>query len=367
MGASVRLYGARLAIVKELTEAMGGTVEVMSEPGRLTAFTVRLATPHATAPRLRRLCRVVTLDDVERRGTDDRRAGPPHAAAALGHALSCSSEGRALKASSSSARLVQGARRAEQALAADGRREARRRISISAGNIAQLSRGRRREAGVDALIVMLAGRRRPEGRATRGYGAAVDEEADGPTTAFDRCTGCTRRPAELIHPFERSRVIAGQERSRWRSEDGPWPDVVVVRSAAAALSGIATGAEGAAVGRARDLQSSRSSRPRCTTGSQPEVRAVTRRVQRTRSVALRRRELRADLHAARVESVLVSRRSRRGVRWLYARTKLACESAPGLRTLSCRQSDRRAGLNVVAVVSGGNVAPRQAAAILAGR
>jgi signal transduction histidine kinase len=37
--------GLGLAIVEQLTRAMGGSVEVTSEPGTLTAFTVRLATP----------------------------------------------------------------------------------------------------------------------------------------------------------------------------------------------------------------------------------------------------------------------------------------------------------------------------------
>ena len=54
-------------------------------------------------------------------------------------------------------------------------------------------------------------------------------------------------------------------------------------------------------------------------------------------------------------------------RWLYTRTKLACELGAAASTaalLAGRVSVER-GQTVVAVVSGGNVAPRQAAAILA--
>ena len=54
-------------------------------------------------------------------------------------------------------------------------------------------------------------------------------------------------------------------------------------------------------------------------------------------------------------------------RWLYARTKLACElgAAASTAALLSRKVHVGPGQTVVSVVSGGNVAPKQAAAILA--
>ena len=56
-------------------------------------------------------------------------------------------------------------------------------------------------------------------------------------------------------------------------------------------------------------------------------------------------------------------------RWLYARMKLACElgAAASTAALLSGKIAVEAGQNVVAVVSGGNVAPQHAAAILASR
>ena len=71
-----------------------------------------------------------------------------------------------------------------------------------------------------------------------------------------------------------------------------------------------------------------------------------------------------------VESVLVSDDDLcDAFRWLYARMKLACElgAAASTAALLSGKIVVEPGQNIVAVVSGGNVAPQQAAAILASR
>src|SRR5471032_277804 len=64
--------------------------------------------------------------------------------------------------------------------------KARGVIAISAGNHAQAAAYAAAEHGVDALVVMWTGASEQKIAATRGYGAAVDLEANGPAEAFDR-------------------------------------------------------------------------------------------------------------------------------------------------------------------------------------
>jgi threonine dehydratase len=69
-----------------------------------------------------------------------------------------------------------------------------------------------------------------------------------------------------------------------------------------------------------------------------------------------------------VESVLVDEDDlATAFRWIYARTKLACELGAAVSTAALLSGKVAVepGQTVVAVVSGGNVGPKQAAAILA--
>ena len=247
-------------------------------------------------------------------------------------------------------------------------------ISISAGNHAQAVAWAAREEGIDALIVMWQGADALKVAATRGYGAAIDQEAESPTTAFDRLdvllaeTGRT-----LVHPFNDPGVIAGQGTVALEIlEDGPVPDVVVVPVGGGGLvSGIAV----ALKARRPDVR---------VIGVEPELStALHDGLAAGHSVpvtpASKADALSAPFAGERcveicaalgVELVLVSDDDLSDAfRWLYARMKLACELGAAASTAALLSGKVAVdpGQNVVAVVSGGNVAPQQAAAILAQR
>jgi threonine dehydratase len=247
-------------------------------------------------------------------------------------------------------------------------------ISISAGNHAQALAWAAGEADVDALIVMWQGADALKVAATRGYGAAVDQEAENPVTAFDRLDELVESTGRtLVHPFNDPDVIAGQGTVALEIlEDGPVPDVVLVPVGGGGLvSGIAT----AMKARRPDVR---------MIGVEPELStALHDALAGGHSVPVTPTSAADALSAPfagencvrictelGVESVLVSEDDLfAAFRWLYARTKFACElgAAASTAALLTGKVAVEPGQNVVAVVSGGNVAPGQAAAILAGR
>jgi threonine dehydratase len=247
-------------------------------------------------------------------------------------------------------------------------------ISISAGNHAQAVAWAAREAGVDALIVMWQGADALKVEATRGYGADIDQQADGPAVAFERLHELMERTGRtLVHPFDDPAVIAGQGTVALEIlEDGPVPDVVIVPVGGGGLvSGIAT----ALKARRPDVRVI-AVEPELSTALHDGLNAghsvpVTPTSAADALSAPFAGETCVELCASLgVESVLVTEDDLyAGFRWLYARMKLACElgAAAPTAALLAGKIDLHPGQTVVAVVSGGNVAPQQAAAILARR
>ena len=240
-------------------------------------------------------------------------------------------------------------------------------IGISAGNHAQALAYCAALEGIDALIVMWQGASPQKIEATRAYGAEVDLEADGPAHAFDRLAVLmeeTGRP--LVHPFDDPFTIAGQGTVGLELlEDVPDTGVVVVPVGGGGLvSGIAVAVEG-----------------RRVVAVEPELSdALHQGLEAGRPVPVEPRSLADGLsapfageHAIRickergVESILVSEDELAdGMRFLYGRAKLACEpaAAAGVAALLAGKVAVEPRESVVVVVSGGNVAPEIASAIL---
>jgi threonine dehydratase len=245
-------------------------------------------------------------------------------------------------------------------------------ISISAGNHAQALAYASALEGIDALVVMWQTASPMKIAAARGYGATIDTEAADIPAAFERLDELIAETGRtLVHPYDDPVVMAGQGTVGLEIiEDAPGADVVLVQVGGGGLvSGIATAVKGV----------------------NPDVRVIA--VEPERSPALH-----ASLEAGEpvtveaksiadglngpyagancvrvctelgVESVLVSEDAlREAFRFMYGRMKLACEVA-GAATAAALLSGvvvPEPGQTVAAVVSGGNVAPKTAAAILA--
>jgi threonine dehydratase len=242
-------------------------------------------------------------------------------------------------------------------------------IGISAGNHAQALAYCSQLEGVDCLVVMWEGASAQKIGATRAYGADVDLQAQGPGEAFDRLAELIEETGRtLVHPFDDPLVIAGQGTVGLELlEDVPDSTLIVVPCGGGGLvSGIAAAAEG-----------------RRVVAVEPELSpALNRALDAGRSVPVEPASIADGLSAPfagetavkvcrefGVESVLVTEDEiADGMRFVYARAKLACEpaGAVGVAAFLAGKVAEAEG-DIAIVVSGGNVVPETAAAILSSR
>ena len=247
-------------------------------------------------------------------------------------------------------------------------------ISISAGNHAQALAYASAVEGIDALVVMWQTASPMKIAAARAYGATVDDSPPDIPAAFEHLDHLVEETGRtLVHPYDDPLVMAGQGTVGVEMlEDVPDANVVLVPVGGGGLvSGIATAVKGL--------------RPDARViAVEPELsNALQASMAAGESVTVEPLSL-ADglngpyagpncLHVCLdlgVENVLVTEDAiQDAFRWLYGRMKLACEPA-GAATAAALLSGKvelAEGDVVAAVVSGGNVSPKTAAAILAER
>jgi threonine dehydratase len=245
-------------------------------------------------------------------------------------------------------------------------------ISISAGNHAQALAYASALEGLDALVVMWEDASPMKVAAARGYGATVDTEAPDKVAAFERLEQLIAETGRtLVHPYDDPLVMAGQGTVGLEMlEDAPEAEVVLVQVGGGGLvSGIATAVKGL--------------RPNARViAVEPERSPALHEGLKAGQVVHVEAESEADglngpyagenciavCSELGVESVLVSEAAlKEAFHFMYGRMKLACELA-GAATAAALLSgnvELESGQTVAAVVSGGNVALKTAAAILA--
>lgn len=240
-------------------------------------------------------------------------------------------------------------------------------IGISAGNHAQALAWGAAAEGIDCLVVMYASASVAKVAATRQYGAAVDLEAADAVEAFARLDEHIRETGRtLVHPFDDPLVIAGQGTVALEVlEDVPAAEAILVPTGGGGLvSGIAAGAPAV---RVVAVEPERSTAVHEALRAGRPVPVTPDSIADGLSAPFAGENALEVLQAHEVESVLVTEAEiEAAFRFLYERAKLACEPAGAVAVAAILAGKAGAGPMVV-VVSGGNVAPETASAILASR
>ena len=240
-------------------------------------------------------------------------------------------------------------------------------IGVSAGNHAQaLAFGAALE-GLDCLVVMWRGASEQKIEATRGYGAAVDLEASGPAVVFDRLAELIAETGRaLVHPFDDPLVVAGQGTLGLEiADDVPAVDTIVVPVGGGGLvSGILASFDGRVVA----VEPERSAALHAALEAGGPVPVDPASIADGLNAPFAGELGVAACRSRGVELVLVTDDEiAEGMRFLYARAKLACEAAGAAATaaiLAGKVALER-GETVVSIVSGGNIARETASDILA--
>jgi threonine dehydratase len=242
-------------------------------------------------------------------------------------------------------------------------------VTWSAGNHAQAVAWAAVEEGVDCLVQMWEGVSPLKVEATRGYGAAVDLSPPDPAAAYGRVLEIVEEQGRVfVHPHSDPLVVAGHGTIALELlEDVPDVEAVVVGTGGGGLvSGIVTALDGRA--RVVGVAPERAQAFPAGLAAGHSVRVETDTIADGLAPPFAG-ELPLELcRGGRVETVLVTEDEiAEGMRFLYARAKLACEPAGAAAAGAVLAGKVEAGRGVAVIVSGGNVDPEQAAAILRGQ
>ena len=242
-------------------------------------------------------------------------------------------------------------------------------IGVSAGNHAQaLAYGAALER-LDCLLVMWRTASDQKIAATRGYGAQVDLEAEGPSVVFDRLATLLEQTGRtLVHPFEDPLVAAGAGTVALEvEEDVPGLDTIVVPTGG---GGLLAGVAAAFPGRVVAVEPEASQALHAALAAGRPVPVEPRSIADGLNAPFAGGLAVEACRARRLETVLVTEGEiAEAMRALYERAKLACEPAGAAATaallagkIHVARSER-----VLAIVSGGNVSAETASGILASR